>query len=59
MQLVNAPFVIFEGIISPIVLSWEPFSKVTDASLRQLENAPAWIVFTLAGISMEINEIQP
>ena len=37
VQLVNAPFVIFEGIISPIVLSWEPFSKVTDASLRQLE----------------------
>jgi len=41
-----------------MVFSFDPFSKVTVASLEHLMNAAASIVSTLAGISIEVRAVQ-
>jgi len=41
-----------------MVLSRDPFSKVTVAKDEQSENAVFPIVSTLAGISIEVNAVQ-
>ena len=61
VQFAKAPckLLLYDSLSAPpIICNWEFCSNCIDSKLKQFIKAPLLIVFTFAGISIEINDLQ-